>query len=238
MGNPHSAIGLAARAPAGRRAAPCRLRPPAKLLPTHAPLAAGASLRRSPGRGGRRRQAGARALQPGGRRRGAVRQADGPQRGNLEPRLPSRAGRPAGRSGGACPGGPAACRGRPVRLPHAVSGDARGRPRGILAPPAGRLFRPRQRRAGRAGRRPAGLSDRLRLPAAAVRSAGGALAAAAGPPAPPGRPAALDHDPRAASLADDVQCPQAARHLGATRREPAAGEFRPAVAHAAERRVA
>ena len=89
----------------------------------------------------RRGPSGPRALQRRRRRCRPLRQADGPQRANLDPRVSPPAGRSPGRDRGVEPGGRAAGRGRPVRLSLLLSAHAGWAARSDLAPPPGGLSR-------------------------------------------------------------------------------------------------
>ena len=104
MQSARAAVGLDARA--ASRLMPAR-RDPEPGLPACANTyrrthrwAPHASARGRAGRGRRRRPRGPRAVQHGARRPGAVRQADGPQRPDLDARFPPAAGRPARRRRG------------------------------------------------------------------------------------------------------------------------------------------
>ncbi len=235
--DPHSAVGLAARGTSRQRSRTARPWPAPRHVPPLAPLAADPSQRRPLGRRRHRGQADPRALEHRAGRHQPVQQTDGPQRPDLEPRVRTAAGRAAGHARRSPARGRPAGRRRAVRLSHGLSGHARGRARGLLAPPAGRLSLGGQWRSGLAARRPAGLSHGVSRRQTAARSGRGVMAAAARSAVAPRGRAALLARPREPSAADALQRPQALGHPRPAR--PAAEpEPRAAIAHAAQARDA
>ena len=235
--DPHSAVGLAARGTPRQRSRTARLWAGPRHVPPLAPLAADPSPRRPVGRRRHRGQADPRALEHRPGRHQPVQQTDGPQRPDLEPRVRTAAGRSAGDARRSSARGRPPGRRRAVRLSHDLSGHARGRARGLLASPAGRVSLAGQWRSGLAARRPAGLSHGVPVRQTAARSGRGVMAAAARSAVAPRGRAALLARPREPPAADAVQHPQAAGHPRPAR--PAAEpQPRAAIAHAAQARDA